>query len=135
MTLAAIESLNTAGGFELIESTRHGVAASLLDELASSLGVDRRSVANVLHISERTLSRRLQQKSRLTPEESDRAIRLARVFAKAKDTFGQQSKAAHWFQSPNRALGGSTPFELMDTGGGAEWVLTILGRIDYGVYS
>jgi len=36
---------------------------------------------------------------------------------------------------PNQALGGKTPFELIDNQFGREEVKNVIGRIDYGVYS
>lgn len=136
MTLSSITSvLDGPGDLALISITRDGVPASILSELAEALSMDRRSVAKVLHISERTLSRRVQQNANLTVDESDRALRLARVVAKSIDTFGEQAKAARWLRSPNRALNGDVPFELLDTDAGVKSVLTILGRIDYGIYS
>jgi putative toxin-antitoxin system antitoxin component (TIGR02293 family) len=136
MTLSSITSvLDGPSDLALVGVTRGGVPASILSELAEALSMDRRSVAKVLHISERTLSRRVQQNANLTADESDRALRLARVIAKSIDTFGGQGKAARWLQSPNRALNGAVPFELLDTDAGVKSVLTILGRIDYGIYS
>jgi putative toxin-antitoxin system antitoxin component (TIGR02293 family) len=89
----------------------------------------------VVGISERTLSRRLANGSKLSAEESDRTMRVAPVFAKATDTFGTMEKASRWLLSPNRALEGDVPLELLDKDAGAQSVQTILLRIDYGVYS
>jgi putative toxin-antitoxin system antitoxin component (TIGR02293 family) len=136
MTLSSITAgLDGSDDLALIDITREGVPASILEELGEALSVDRRFVAKVLHISERTLSRRMQQNRNLTADETDRALRLARVVAKATDTFGEQAKAARWLQHPNRALGGLIPFDILDTDAGVKSVLTILGRIDYGLYS
>jgi putative toxin-antitoxin system antitoxin component (TIGR02293 family) len=40
----------------------------------------------------------------LTPEQSDRLIRVARVLAAAEETFGNQEKAGAWLRRPTRAL-------------------------------
>lgn len=73
--------------------------------------------------------------ARLTAEESDRVVRLARIIAQAKETLGDTAKASHWLQTPNRALEGDTPFERLDTDAGVRSVEQVLGRIAYGVYS
>jgi putative toxin-antitoxin system antitoxin component (TIGR02293 family) len=136
MNLGSITAvLDCESDFALIDMIRRGVPASVLSDLAATLSVDRRSVAKVLRISDRTLSRRVQENGNLNARESDRAVRLARVVAKSIDTFGEQAKAARWLKSSNRALDGAIPFELLDTDAGVQSVLTILGRIDYGVYS
>ena len=120
---------------ELVAFTREGIPAATLSKLAEGLTMDRRSVARAVGISERTLSRRLHSQSRLSAEESDRTIRLARIFALSTDVLSTRENAARWLQEPNRALDGRTPFELLDTDTGVQEVETILGRIMYGLFS
>ena len=88
-----------------------------------------------LGIPQRTLTRRLSHRSRLTAAESDRTVRLARVYASAVELIGDQEKAVEWLRTPNRALGGERPFDQLDTDLGAREVEDVLGRIAYGVYS
>ena len=144
MTVAAITDvlggakvLKRKVGFDtdLRVMTREGLPVKALPALAREMSIELKALAKVVGISDRTLSRRLASGSRLSVEESDRTMRVARVFAQAKDTFGTKEKASHWLQSPNRALRGAVPLELLDTDAGAQSVHTILLRIDYGVYS
>lgn len=120
---------------DLRVATRSGLPVGTLPVLAEKLGVERRRLARVVGISDRTLSRRLASEARLSPEESDRTMRLARVMAHAIDVFGDGKRAAHWMNSPNIVMQGETPLSLLDTDAGAQWVDTILGRIDYGIFS
>ena len=120
---------------ELISITREGLPANILPSLAAELSIDRGAVAKVVGISGRTLSRRIASHSRLSAEESDRTVRLARVLTLAKETLGDSNKASLWLKTPNRVLDGQTPFELLDTDAGVQSVETVLGRIAYGVYS
>lgn len=62
-------------------------------------------------------------------------MRLARVVAMATDTLGTSKKASLWLQPPNRVLEGKTPWELLDTDTGVRSVETVLGRIEWGLYS
>ena len=109
--------------------------ASILTQLATTLSVDRKVIANKLGISDRTLTRRLQPSARLTPEESDRAVRLARVVARSIEVLGSPENAADWLRTPHPVLEDRTPFEMLDTDAGVQLVETILGRIAYGIYS
>ena len=120
---------------QLVELTRRGLPVTTLFFVADDLSIQRTLVARVLGISERTLSRRVASSSRLTAEESDRVVRMARVLASAKDTLGDKGKAARWMQTPNRALQGDKPFDRLDTDAGVRSVEEILGRIAYGIYS
>ena len=120
---------------DLVEITRAGLPVATIDTIASELATQRVAVAKILGISERTLSRRATANERLTAEESDRAVRLARVLALAKETLGDRDKAGRWLQTPNRTLDGERPFDRLDTDAGVRSVEQILGRIAYGVYS
>ena len=81
------------------------------------------------------MTRRLSQRSRQTVAESDRAVRLARVYAIAVEMIGEEEKAVEWLSTPNRALGGERPLDQLDTDVGTRQVEDVLGRIAYGVYS
>ena len=144
MTVAAIAEVlggkkalrkNVETFSELVELTRMGLPAAILGIIARSLAVHRVSVAKLIGISERTLSRGVSINARLTAEESDRMVRLARVLALAKETLGGMDKAGRWLQTSNRALEGERPFDRRDTDAGVRSVEQVLGRIAYGVYS
>lgn len=68
----------------------------------------------------------------LSPE--DRAERVARIQARAEDVFGEPEKATLWLNRPNRSLSHQTPLEAIQTDTGLQLVMTILGRIEHGVY-
>ncbi len=120
---------------DLHAMTREGLPVGALAVLAHGLAVEQKKLAKVVGISDRTLSRRLSSKSRLSLSESDRTMRVARVFAKAVDTFGTTEEASRWLQEPNLALAGDVPLDLLETDAGSKSVEVILLRIDYGVYS
>jgi len=120
---------------ELAELIREGLPANSLICLAAKLELKNAALSDKLGIPQRTLTRRLSQHSRLTAAESDRAVRLARVYATAVEMIGNADKAAHWLRTPNRALGGAIPIDQLDTDLGAREVENVLGRIAYGVYS
>ncbi len=115
--------------------TREGIPVGSLPILADELAVERKQLARMVGVSDRTLSRRLAGNQRLSAEESDRTLRVARLVAYAIEVLGNMSKAALWMKSPNRALEGQQPLELLDTDAGVRSVETVLGRIDYGIYS
>jgi len=69
----------------------------------------------------------------LTPEQSDRLVRVARLLATAEETFGNQDKAGIWLRRPTTVFGGERPLDLLDTDEGAREVETLLGRISHGI--
>ena len=120
---------------DLAELVRKGLPASSVTELADRLAVGSTVLSGKLGIPQRTLTRRLSHGSRLTAAESDRTVRLARVYAHAVEMIGDDQKAGEWLRTANRALGGERPLDCLDTDPGTREVEDILGRIAYGVYS
>ena len=120
---------------DLAKLVRNGLPASSVATLAQKLHLGHSVLSRKLGIPQRTLTRRLSQGSLLTSAESDRTVRMARVYANAVEMIGDQEKAIEWLRTPNRALGGERPLDQLDTDIGGRMVEDILGRIAYGVYS
>ena len=73
-----------------------------------------------------------EKRSRLTMEESDRAVRLARVRALAEGTFADRHKADRWLHQELTALDGRRPIDLIRTQVGARMVEGLLASIAWG---
>lgn len=87
-----------------------------------------------LVIPKRTLARRKAKREPLTAEETDKALRLARISAEADRVFGDPSKADRWLRRPNPVFHGKTPLELLKTEIGGNMVETLLHQIDHGIF-
>jgi putative toxin-antitoxin system antitoxin component (TIGR02293 family) len=120
---------------DLTSLVRRGLPATSIAALADRLHVTSAALSRTLGIPQRTLTRRLSQASLLTPAESDRTVRMARLYTCAIEMLGDEARAVAWFTTPNRALGGEKPLDQLDTDTGARTVEDILGRIAYGIYS
>src|SRR5882757_6902955 len=57
-----------------------------------------------LVVPKRTLARRKAADEPLTVEETDKALRLARIAVQAERVFGAPEKAHRWLREPKRAL-------------------------------
>ncbi|GAO01840.1 antitoxin Xre/MbcA/ParS toxin-binding domain-containing protein [Anaeromyxobacter sp. PSR-1] len=113
---------------------RAGLPARSTQTLASSLDMSVKDLAVSLRLPVRTVHRRLEKGEPLTPEESERAVRAARVLAKAEDLLGEVHGRG-WVRAPCRALGGEIPITLLDTADGFTAVMDELGRLEHGVLS
>jgi putative toxin-antitoxin system antitoxin component (TIGR02293 family) len=120
---------------DLAKLVRMGLPATSITMLADKLSLGKAVLYRKLGIPQRTMTRRLSQHGRLTAAESDRAARLARVYAQAVAMIGDEERAVQWLLTPNRALGGERPLDQLDTDVGSREVEDVLGRIAYGVYS
>jgi putative toxin-antitoxin system antitoxin component (TIGR02293 family) len=119
---------------ELIQKIQKGLRFSELKTLQDTLDLPFEKLAAKLCISRSTLQRR-KAAGRLSPEESDKVVRLSRLLQHATSVFGDVEKARAWLKHPQYGLGGAVPLEYAQTEVGAREVDDLLGRIDYSVYS
>ncbi len=119
---------------ELIRQIQKGLRFSELQTLQNSLDLAFEQLAAKLCISRSTLHRR-KAAGRLSPDESDKVMRLSRLLDHAAKVFGDVEKARAWLKFPQVGLGGAVPLDYAQTEVGAREVDDLLGRIDYGVYS
>ena len=115
----------------LMAAVREGLPVTLVDDLLADALL---SVTELdrLTVSRKTLAHR-RGLGRLSPEQSDRLMRLLRVIAQARATFGAPDKAARWLRRPTRVLDGAAPLDLLDTDIGAQRAAQVLGWIDHGI--
>lgn len=123
------------GAMELDGLIRRGIPWKGARHVKELLDLTDREFADVLGVSERTLSRVRRAASRLTPLASDRLYRVARVFALAKEVLEDGSRAMAWLRRPQLCLGERAPLDAIQTEAGAREVENLLGRIEHGVLS
>jgi putative toxin-antitoxin system antitoxin component (TIGR02293 family) len=116
------------------EAVEEGLPTEALEAAMDQGALSWKEIGELV-IPRRTFSHRKEKGQPLTPGESDRLVRLLRAVAKAKETFQNDEKAERWLKKENRALGGRTPLEALETESGARLVENVLGRIAHGVYS
>lgn len=102
-----------------------------VEHLGRALDESPARLMQLLQVNERTAHRRREQKI-LTADESDRLTRIARVFLRAREAFGDAARAREWLKRSNRALVGERPLELLGSDAGTELVVAELGRIEFG---
>jgi putative toxin-antitoxin system antitoxin component (TIGR02293 family) len=124
----------TESGPVTIGTVRKGLSIDVFKSVAAELAMTEREFARALGIPSRTFDRRLTQGT-LTPEESDRLARVAKILQQAQEVFSSPAKARGWMNTPLAVFDGETPLRRMDTSLGATQVEDVLGRIDEGVYS
>ncbi len=117
----------------LHDAAERRLGIAVVDALAENLDASRDALLESLSVSSRTMARRRVEGS-LSAEESDRALRLARIAATAEDVLGDREAAAAWLKQPSRALGGRVPLDLVRTDAGATLVTDVLGRLEHGVF-
>ena len=119
---------------ELIRKIQKGLRFSELETLRSSIDLPFEQLAAKLAISRSTLQRR-KAAGRLSPDESDKVMRLSRLLEHATNVFGDIERARAWLKFPQRGLGNAIPLDYAETEVGAREVDDLLGRIEYSVYT
>ena len=119
---------------QLVKKVQDGLKFEELEALRSDLGLPLDRLAEKLGIARATLHRR-KIVGRLGPDESDKVVRFARLFHQAEEVFGTGDRARQWLSFPQWGLGGAVPLDYARTEVGAREVETLLGRIEYSVYS
>lgn len=129
----ALVGLRAEDPIAIFKAMQKGLRFSALETFQNRSGLSTAELADAVGIPARTLARRKEQ-GRLEPEESDRLLRVARVFAKALDLFeGDAAGARAWLSGPQRALGGERPLVLARTDLGAREVEALAERLEHGV--
>lgn len=150
-----IESSKRGGGVEIFDPKQPGdslgvkydsllEAASLVTDrlpaatvakLQRTSGLTQERIQQVAGISKGSYARR-RKDGRLSREESERLLRLSRLFERATSMYeGDQAGAREWLETPIPALGGQSPLDLAQTEPGAREVEDLIGRIERGVVS
>jgi putative toxin-antitoxin system antitoxin component (TIGR02293 family) len=119
---------------ELIRKIQKGLRFTELETLQNSIDLPFEQLAAKLSISRSTLQRR-KAAGRLSPDESDKVMRLSRLLEHATNVFGDIERARAWLKFPQRGLGGAIPLDYAETEVGAREVDDLLGRIEYSVYT
>lgn len=128
---AAIIGGAVGPGMDMVKLIRRGLPVGAVQFVLDSRRLTLAELDQIV-LPRKTLANR-RRIGNLTPEQSDRLIRVARVLAAAEKTFGNQEKAGAWLRRPTRALGGECPLLLLDTDEGAREVTALLGRIGHGI--
>ena len=119
----------------IVKAVEKGFTWKTFERFVKNIGLPAEQVAEVLGIPRRTLARR-KNEGRLKSDESDKLLRLARVFGSALDLYdGNRDAAVLWLTDVNIALGHVAPLDLARTQIGADEVENLAGRIQYGIFS
>jgi putative toxin-antitoxin system antitoxin component (TIGR02293 family) len=121
--------------FDIISLSNQGITKASLDALIGHLGISKKAFfENILNASVKTIERK-KSTDRLDKYISSLVIEIAKVVEHAYAVFGDEEKAKRWLSAPNGALNHIKPIDLFHIPTGLNMVNTILGRIEYGVYS
>jgi putative toxin-antitoxin system antitoxin component (TIGR02293 family) len=119
---------------DLIEEILAGLSFKTLETFSFESSLPVTEIASLIEVPQRTLARR-RVVGRLSSEESERLLRLSRIFEKAVALFeGNVDAAIAWLKRPKRALGDKSPLTYSRTELGARQVEDLIGGLEHGVF-
>lgn len=120
---------------DLIDAVQHGLSFRALETFSSETGFAPANIASMIQIPERTFARR-KSSGRLSPDESERLLRISTIFEKAVALFeGDVGEALEWLTKPKKALGDKVPLSYSRSELGAREVENLIGRLENGVFT
>ena len=116
---------------DLVKVIREGLPAASVDNFIR-IGKLTNAEIDKIVLPRKTLAHR-KLIGKLTADQSDRLMRVARVIAYAEEMFDSEEKASTWLRRATSILDGERPLDLLDTEEGAREVETVLTRIAHGI--
>jgi putative toxin-antitoxin system antitoxin component (TIGR02293 family) len=111
-----------------------GLPISRLEEFSAYSGFALKDLLEVV-IPARTLKHRRRRNEPLSMDESDRLVRVARLYELGVKVFGNPDKARRWLSKPKDRFDGRSPLAMMRTGLGGNAVEEMLYQIDEGMFA
>jgi len=100
--------------------------------MADRLQISQEALAQRLGLVARTVLRRSQAGKPLSASDSEKLLRVARIWNAARGLFTTDQAIAEWLKTPSSALEGSAPLDLLDTDVGASEVEAYIRGLEYG---
>jgi len=121
--------------FDFIHIANKKISAHTIDNFRKRFNLSINEVAEMLNTSEASIYRWIKADKKLDRNIAVQLFELTHLFLYGIEVFESESNFFKWLDLPNTALGELLPIHLISVPGGIEKVRTILGRIEYGVYS
>lgn len=131
--LGELIGITPTSDFHLAEIVEGGLPLAALT-LLRERGLTATELSDIV-ISPRTLKHRKARNEPLSQEETDRAVRVARIVSLAEDVFQNPNKALLWLRSPDDRLADRTPLNMLHTESGGRLVESMLWQLDEGIYT
>ena len=131
--LGGAKAAKPSSDFDFINLARQGFPKKALLALAKKISLNIQELANILHISERTLQR-YEDDAIIKTEYAEKAVELARLYTRGEEVFGSMDKFKLWIKAPSIIFNGEAPVTFLDTSAGFDMVFNELGRIEHGIF-
>ncbi len=128
---------------ERVNLLKAGVPSSVIAALGDAMNISRDLVSRWIGIPRATVNRKLKNDERLSLDESERVTGLVKLVGQVQKVVNESGDptdfdaaqwTVSWLETPNAALAGMSPGELMDTCEGRTLVSHIVDQMQSGAY-
>ncbi len=119
---------------EIDELVKRGLKETSVSLVAGQLGISAEELAKCLNVDYEPANASPKVET-LNPNFSERLIKLAEIIYRGKEVLGSEELLQQWMKAKIPALDNKRPLDYLATFTGQEYLLTILGRIEHGIFS
>lgn len=120
---------------ELGDAVEHGFKPDAVDRFSKHLNLTLGETLKLVRLSESTFHSYRRNNRALGSDTSANLYRLAQVTEAAEHYFEDRDQARAWLRTPRVTFGQKTPLQFALLPGGADYVTTVLSRLEHGVYT
>ncbi|AZI45311.1 DUF2384 domain-containing protein (plasmid) [Deinococcus psychrotolerans] len=132
---ASLLGLKATTLLELGTAVDQGFKSDALERFAKHLGLTLTKTLDLIQLSESTYHNHRRKGRTLGAESSANLYHLAKVTEAAEQYFESVVDAHRWLMTPRATFGNKNPLQFALLPGGAEYVSTVLSRLEHGVYT
>ena len=119
---------------DFINVIRTGLPRQAMTSIMSIADISLLEMASITHTSDRTL-RRYKPQQKLSEEQSERMIELAKLYTIGAVIFGNMEQFKQWMDTTLLTFGNKKPKEFLDTSMGIKMIMEEIGRIQHGIFA
>jgi len=134
MGIEGKKGMSVSNDSDLIAVIRSGIPRVAMDHMMEIADISLTEMSAIIHTSDRTL-RRYTPAQKLSQEQSERMVELARLYARGEQVLGSLAEFREWMNTKLMAFGDSRPKEFLDTSLGINMIMDELGRIEHGIFA
>jgi putative toxin-antitoxin system antitoxin component (TIGR02293 family) len=125
------KSLSFDNDARMFIHARAGLSPAIFYQFAQAIKMPDKSLADLLHLSTRTISNYKEKHQSLAPVQSEHLLKLIGVYDKGEEVFGSIDEFSYWLNKP---FWDSTekPIDWLITPGGADLVMLEMDRLACG---
>jgi putative toxin-antitoxin system antitoxin component (TIGR02293 family) len=116
---------------KMFTHARAGLSSEIFYQFAQIIKMPDKSLAQLLHLSPRTISNYLENHKSLAPVQSEHLLKLIALFDKGEEAFGNIDEFNYWLNKPFWDSA-EKPIDWLITPGGVDLVMLEIDRLAYG---